>query len=194
MMYATLNRPGIVTFLKGKAVMSKITTSSQVWVTTLNIVKKVVMIMMTAIVQTQHVQLHAHTLHQVIWYGRNYRQKKTKFNHTIFWRTPALPSKHMAATKEAFCFFATETIIQEFVICTNLKGKHIYTANGKPWNGVIVEEFYIFCGLLIPAGFDRSWDVPARDLFSGELLNPIHRAAMSIFKFEEIRELLGLMM
>lgn len=108
--------------------------------------------------------------------------------HNIIRRAPGLVRKHMAATpNEAFQLFLTPVIIQEIVNCTNLEGKRVYAEKGKPWNNVTVDEFLAFCGILIHAGVDRSWDVPARELFSGEFANPIYRATMSIFRFEEIR-------
>nr|XP_022902638.1 piggyBac transposable element-derived protein 4-like [Onthophagus taurus] len=94
----------------------------------------------------------------------------------------------MAATpKEGFQLFVTTVIVQEIVNCTNLEGKRVYGAKGKPWKDVTVDEFLAFCGLLIHAGVDRSWYVPARELFCDEFANPVYRATMSIFLFEEIR-------
>lgn len=108
--------------------------------------------------------------------------------HNIIRRAPGLARKHMAATpKEAFQLFVTPVIVQEIVNCTNLEGKRVYGAKGKPWKDVTVDEFLAFCGLLIHAGVDRSWDVPARELFCDEFANCVYRATMSIFRFEEIR-------
>ncbi|XP_071051378.1 piggyBac transposable element-derived protein 4-like [Onthophagus taurus] len=68
-----------------------------------------------------------------------------------------LARKHIAATpKEAFQFFVTPVIVQEIVNCTNLEGKRVYGAKGKPWKGVIVDEFFAFCGLLIHAGLTEA--------------------------------------
>nr|XP_022904749.1 piggyBac transposable element-derived protein 4-like [Onthophagus taurus] len=77
--------------------------------------------------------------------------------HNIIRRAPRLATKHMAATpKKAFQLFVTPVIVQEIVNCTNLEGKRVYGAKGKPWKDVI------------HAGVDRSWDVPARELFCDE--------------------------
>nr|XP_022908188.1 piggyBac transposable element-derived protein 4-like [Onthophagus taurus] len=64
----------------------------------------------------------------------------------------------MAATpKEAFQLFVTPVIIQEIVNCTNLEGKRVYGAKGKPWKDVTVDEFlhsvvYLFMRKLTEAG------------------------------------------
>ena len=77
--------------------------------------------------------------------------------------------------------------MREIVNCTNLEGRHVYKAKGKLWKDLTVDELYAFCGLLIYAGVDKSWDVPAREFFSGEFANLIYCATMSICRFEEIQ-------
>ncbi|XP_022910889.2 piggyBac transposable element-derived protein 4-like [Onthophagus taurus] len=109
--------------------------------------------------------------------------------HNIIRRAPGLARKHMAATpKKAFQLFVTPVIVQEIVNCTNLEGKRVYGATGKPWKDVTVDEFLAFCGLLIHAGVDRGWDVPvyrARNIPA--IFQPHSQPSMSIFRFEEIR-------
>lgn len=111
--------------------------------------------------------------------------------HNIIRQLPGLPKKQRAATPgEAFRLFMSVDILEEIVYCTNMEGKRVCDNKRKQWKNLDLDELCAYLGLVLQAGVERSWDVPVRELFGGEFPNPLYRATMSVFRFEEIRRFL----
>ena len=96
----------------------------------------------------------------------------------------------IASPQDAFHKFISCNIVEEVLHCTNLEGRRVAAQHNKTRRAVDKDELLAFIGLVLLAGVEKSWDVPARELFCDLTQNPMYRAAMSIGRFKDIRRYL----
>uniref|UniRef100_UPI00358F5BBC piggyBac transposable element-derived protein 4-like isoform X1 n=1 Tax=Myxine glutinosa TaxID=7769 RepID=UPI00358F5BBC len=117
-------------------------------------------------------------------------QRKT-LSHNIMRRHPGpVPTKHAMSPKDAWSIFIGSNMLQEIAMCTNQAMRRGSVKTKLVPSEVSENELQAYFGLNLLAGYERSWDVPIRELFSEHLCNPIYHATMSVSRFEDIRRYL----
>ena len=93
----------------------------------------------------------------------------------------------IASPQDAFYKFISCNIVEKVLHCTNLEGRRVAAQHNKTWRAVDKDELLAFIGLVLLAGVEKSWDVPALEQFCDLTQNPMYKAAISIGRFEDIR-------